>query len=125
MFYDEVFRQILETSAFSEEAVLTVKVKVGQGASAEETSSSYTLRGFFCSGSYGQDDFDKGYTLRKTVKRQSFKISLDSLPSEVNPAKLARQKLAVHGKDWTIDEVTGNESGILELSLKAKGGDRG
>lgn len=117
MFYDDVFRQITENSPFSTEATLTIKTKAVQGVS-EGSSESYALKGIFCSGTYGQDEFDKGYSVKKSVKRQSFKVSLSSLPEGVNPAKLARQKLTVNGKDWTIDDVTGNESGILEISLK-------
>lgn len=106
MFYDEAFQRITESSAFSERAVLTIG------------SIEYELSGFFCSGNYGQKDYDKGYSLAKSVKRQSFKISKDSLPPMICPKDIIRQTLTVRNVSWTIDEVTGNDSGILDLSLK-------
>lgn len=116
MFYDDVFQSILASSPFSEKGILTVTSRtVVDGQSVTETSE-YELSGFFCSGSYGQESFDKGYSVKKSVKRQSFKVSLKDLSVDVK--KLARAKLAVHGKVWTVDEVTGNQSGILELTLK-------
>ena len=107
MFYDAAFKQITESSAFSEKATLTVG------------ENSYTLYGFFCSGNYGDKEFDKGYSLRKTLRQQSFKISLASLPEGVSVADLARRPLSVRNTAFVIDEVTGNDSGILCLSLKA------
>lgn len=106
MFYDDVFRRITETGAFSQKGVVTVG------------SVEYELSGIFCSGSYGQKEYDKGYSTAKTVKRQTFKVSLSSLPAGITPKDLIRQKLTVNGEDWVIDDITGNQSGILNFSLK-------
>ena len=120
MFYDDAFRQITENSAFTETAVLTVD------------TTEYELKGFFYSGNYGEkkldndgiafrfDSEDKGYTAYKTVKRQSFQVSKDSLPVEVQD--LARQILTVRNVDYTIREVTGNDSGMIVMELVPKGG---
>lgn len=105
MFYDDVFQEITEKSAFSEEVVITV------------SSEEYKVRGMYCSGSYGQKDYDKGYSVGKTVNAQSFKISLQSLPAGVAPKDLMRQTLTLRGKSFTIRDVTGNNSGILSLDL--------
>ena len=110
MFYDEVFQRITENSPFSVEATLTV--------TSGETSSEYTLKGIFYSGNYGETKLDKGYTLMKTLKKQSFQISLSSLPEGLDAAILARQTLSVNGETWWIDEVVGNASGMLTLALK-------
>ena len=105
MFYDDAFQMITEGSAFSEEATLVI------GA------VEYTLKGFFCSGSYGQKDFDKGYTTNKTVNRQSLKISKNSLPNGVSQKDIIRQKLSIREKSFIVRDVTGNDSGILNLDL--------
>ena len=106
MFYDDVFQHITEKSPFSSEGKITVN------------ATEYTIAGIFCSGSYGQKDFDKGYSLAKSLKRQSFKISLSSLPQGVGQEDLLRNTITIDGKAWVIDEITGNQSGILNLSLK-------
>lgn len=110
MFYDDVFRRITEGSAFSEEAALTL------------SSQECTLKGFFCSGSYGDKGLDKGYTTDKTVNRQAFKVSADSLPEGAVPKDLMRQVLTIRGRKWTVRDVTGNDSGILNLDLIPSGG---
>ena len=106
MFYDDVFRRITETSPFSTEG----KVTVGE--------TEYTIGGIFCSGSYGQKEFDKGYSLAKSLKRQSLKVSLSSLPTGVTPTDLIRKTITIGGTEWVIDDITGNQSGILDFSLK-------
>lgn len=108
MFYDDAFRQITENSAFAETAILTID------------TTEYDLKGFFYSGNYGEKKLDKGYTAYKTVKRQSFQVSKDSLPVEVQD--LARQILTVRNVDYTIREVTGNDSGMIVMELVSKGG---
>lgn len=109
MFYDDAFQRITETTAFSEEATFSV------------SSEEYSVKGFFCSGSYGEKDFDKGYSVRKTVKRQSLKVSASSLPSGVTPQDLIRNTLTIRGNAYIVREITGNESGILNLDLIAGG----
>ena len=109
MFYDDAFQRITEGSAFSEEATLVIG------------SAEYAIKGFFCSGSYGQKEFDKGYTTAKTVNRQSFKISKLSLPNGVSQRDIIRQTLTVREKSFVVREVTGNDSGILNLDLVPKG----
>lgn len=106
MFYDDVFKRITETSPFSTEG----KVTVGE--------TEYVIGGILCSGSYGQKEFDKGYSLAKTLKRQSFKVSLSSLPTGVDVQDLVRKTIVIGGDSWVIDDITGNKSGILDLSLK-------
>ena len=106
MFYDDIFKDITENSPFSETATAVLK-----------DGSSLELKGFLCSGSYGEDDLSKGYTVEKTVNKQSFKISLSSLPESVSVSSLARAKLTCRGKTYTIQDVNGNESGILSLQL--------
>ena len=110
MFYDDAFQRITETTAFSEEATFSV------------ASEEYSVKGFFCSGSYGDKSLDKGYTTDKTVNRQSFKVSADSLPEGAVPKDLMRQVLTIRGKKWTVRDVTGNDSGILSLDLIPSGG---
>lgn len=106
MFYDDVFKTITESSPFSTGGVLAVG------------DVEYTVKGILCSGSYGQKEYDKGYSLAKTVDRQTFKVSLSSLPTGVVPSDLMRQTITIDGKAWVIDDITGNESGILNISLK-------
>lgn len=106
MFYDDVFRRITETSPFSSEGKVWVN------------DTEYVIGGIFCSGSYGEKEFDKGYSLRKSLKRQSFKVSLSSLPSGVTQENLLRNTITIDGRAWVVDEITGNDSGILNLSLK-------
>lgn len=106
MFYDDAFKTITESSPFSTEGVLAVG------------DVEYTVRGILCSGSYGQKEFDKGYSLAKTVNRQTFKVSLSSLPSGVSTSDLMRKTLVIDGNSWVIDNITGNESGMLNISLK-------
>ena len=105
MFYDDVFQTITETGAFSEEAKVIVDTQ------------EYVLKGIFCSGSYGTKEFDKGYSAKKTEKRQSFKLSLQSLPSAISQADLIRKTLTIRGRNFIVREVTGNDSGILNLDL--------
>lgn len=110
MFYDDAFQNILRDSAFSEEAILTIG------------EIEYQLKGFFCSGNYGEGKTDKGYTTKKTVARQSFQMSKLSLPSMLDVPSLARQKLTVRDTDYTIREVKGNDSGMLVFDLVVDGG---
>lgn len=110
MFYDDVFRRITETSSFSTEG----KVSVGE--------VEYVIGGIFCSGNYGQREYDKGYSLAKSLKRQSFKVSLSSLPPKVSVDSLIRKTIVIDGTSWVIDDITGNRSGILNLSLKEAAG---
>jgi len=111
MFYDDAFQKITENSAFSEEATFSV------------SSEEYSVKGFFCSGSYGEDRMDKGYSVKKSVKRQSFKISASSLPSGVGVTDLIRNTLTIRGKAFIVREITGNDSGILSLDLTVGGSD--
>ena len=83
MFYDDAFARITASSAFSEKAVLTI------GA------SEYNLNGFFYSGNYGEKKMDKGYSVAKTVKRQSFETAKANLPAGVEVTDLARKSLLV------------------------------
>lgn len=106
MFYDEAFRKFTESSPFSSEGKFSVN------------DTEYVIGGIFCSGSYGEKEFDKGYSLRKTLMRQSFKVSLSSLPAGVTQENLLRNSITIDGKTWIIDEITGNASGILNLVLK-------
>lgn len=110
MFYDDVFRRITESSAFSVEGRLVV--------TNGDTSSEHVLHGIFCSGNYGEAEYDKGYSLKKTVKRQTFRVSKSSLPSGIAAKDLLRNRITVEGKDWVVDDVLGNDSGILTLVLK-------
>lgn len=105
MFYDDVFKTITEVSAFSETAILTID------------GVEFRLKGFFCSGNYGQRDLDKGYTTRKTVKRQSFQMAKGSVPCTLDPAEMVRQTINVRDTDFTVREVTGNDSGMIVLDL--------
>ena len=107
MFYNDRFASILETSPFSTTGVVSL-----------EGGDAINLHGIFCSGSYGQKEYGKGYTVMKTEKRQSFKVALDGLPEGVAPSDLIRRPMSVDGRNWVIDDITGNESGILSLSLK-------
>lgn len=111
MFYDDVFQRITETSPFSEKGTLTVTL--------ENVTTEYEISGIFCSGNYGEKELDKGYSLKKSIKRQSFKVSKSSIPTGLTQSNLARQKLTLGSRTWNIDEVIGNDSGILELMLKA------
>ena len=106
MFYDDVFKRITEASPFSTEGTFTVN------------STEYKIGGIFCSGNYGQKEYDKGYSLAKSVKRQSFKVSLSSLPTGVGVSDLIRQTITINGQNWIINDITGNQSGILEFLLK-------
>lgn len=107
MFYDDVFADILADGPFSTEGKLTVD------------QTQYTVKGIFCSGNYGSKEYDKGYTTKKTEKRQSFKISKLSIPSGLAVGDLLRQPLTIDGKSWIVNEITGNDSGVYELVLKA------
>lgn len=107
MFYNDQFASIMENSPFTTSGVVAI---------SEE--SMPTIYGFFCSGSYGQKEYGKGYAVKKTEKRQSFKVALKSLPEGVTPKDLIRKPILIDGTSWVIDDVTGNESGILSLSLK-------
>lgn len=106
MFYDDVFKTITESSPFSTEGKVSVN------------NTEYTIKGILCSGSYGQKEYDKGYSLAKTVDRQSLKVSLSSLPSGVAPSDLMRKTITIDGKAWVVDNITGNQSGILNITLK-------
>ena len=107
MFYNDQFAGILENSPFSTTGVVS---REGDGV--------VNLHGFFCSGSYGQKEYGKGYATKKTEKRQSFKIALDGLPEGVVVSDLIRRPMLIDGRNWIIDDITGNDSGILSLSLK-------
>jgi hypothetical protein len=109
MSYDEVFRKFTESSPFSSVGKFSVN------------DTEYTIGGIFCSGNYGEQDYDRGYTTKKTEPRQSFKISLQSLPTGVASSDLVRQKLTVNGKNWIVRDVVGNDSGILSLDLVPMG----
>ena len=110
MFYDDVFQSIMEGSAFSQEGTLTIG------------SDEYKIKGFFCSGNYGTENLDKGYTTKKSEKRQSFKMSLQSLPSGVAVSDVIRKQFSVNGKNWIVRDAVGNDSGILCLDLVSAGG---
>ena len=107
MFYDEIFTGILEDGPFSQTANLVIE------------NQEYLIKGIFCSGNYGMKEYDKGYTTKKTEKRQSFKISKLSIPSGLAVGDLLRQPLTIDGKNWIVNEITGNDSGVYELVLKA------
>lgn len=106
MFYDDVFQKITETGPFSVEGVMVIN------------SCEYTIKGILCSGSYGQEEYDKGYSLKKTVKRQTFKVSRGSIPCSIDLKDLMRQTITIDGVDWIVDDITGNDSGMLSISLK-------
>ena len=110
MFYDDAFARITASSAFSEKAVLTIG------------TNEYDLYGFFYSGNYGEKKMDKGYSVAKTVKRQSFETAKANLPTGVEVTDLARKSLLVRGVDFTIREVVGNDSGMLVMDLVPTGG---
>lgn len=108
MFYDDVFKLIIEDSAFSEVATLTIG------------ENSFELKGFFCSGNYGEVDFLKGYASSKTKKMQSFQVSKQSLPVGIEASMLMRKTLSIHDENWVINDIVGNDSGILKLQLAYK-----
>lgn len=103
-FADSQFEKILAFSPFST-----------AGKIALEDGTELAVKGFFCSGSYGVKEYDKGYSKAKTEKGQSFKVALASIPEGTD---LLRKKMCIDGKYWVIDEVVGNQSGILNLVLK-------
>ena len=103
-FADSQFEKILTFSPFSTHGVVTL-----------DDDSELTINGFFCSGSYGMKELDKGYSKPKTEKGQSFKTALSFIPEGID---VLRKKILVEGKNWIIDEVVGNQSGILNLVLK-------
>ena len=103
-FADSQFDKVLAFSPFSTRAVVTL-----------DDQTELAIAGFFCSGSYGTKEYDKGYSTAKTKKGQSFKVGLSSIPVGTD---LLRKKILVEGKNWIIDEVVGNQSGILNLVLK-------
>ena len=103
-FADSQFDKVLAFSPFSTRAVVTL-----------DDQTELTIAGFFCSGSYGVKEYDKGYSKAKTEKGQSFKVALASIPEGTD---LLRKKMCIDGKYWVIDEVVGNQSGILNLVLK-------
>lgn len=113
MFCDDAFKEILEDSPFSTEAVVSLEGDDG-------SSFPIGLKGMFFSGSYGEDDLSKGYTTDKTVERQFFRVSLLSLPEGVEPKGLNRRTVTIDGLSYTVVGVDGNRSGILTLVL-AKG----
>ena len=104
---DSQWKNLMENGSWSEKATLTVG------------ENTYSLHGIFFSGNYGQKDFDKGYSIRKPEMRQSFRIALSSLPEGVAVKDLVRASLSVRGNTWTVRQVTGNESGTLNLELVA------
>lgn len=110
MFYDDAFAHVFEDSAFTEKAVLTIG------------PVEYELKGFFYSGNYGEKKLDKGYTIDKTVKRQTFQMAKGSLPCMLDETSLTRQKLKVRDIDFEIREVKGNDSGVLVFDLVPAGG---
>lgn len=103
-FADSQFEKVLALSPFSQ----TGRIDLGNG-------TRLAVMGFFCSGSYGSKEYDKGYSTAKTKKGQSFKVALSSIPDGV---ELLRKKILIDEKWWVIDDVTGNQSGILCLVLK-------
>ena len=126
MFYDEAFRRITEGSAFSQKADIALgplpvqwqgEDVIWKGDEVVYESGHLYLHGIFCSGNYGQKDYDKGYTTKKDEARQSFKISKSSLPTMITPSDLIRKTLVVNSRAWVIRAVTGNDSGILNLEL--------
>lgn len=125
MFYDDVFKAFMEGSPFSQTATLICPdalywdSTIGRWAARSETgeTEAYELKGIFCSGNYGTEDYDKGYTTKKSEKRQSFQIALGSLPDGLDAKALVRQTLIVDGETYRIRDVTGNKSGILVLEL--------
>ena len=116
MFCDDAFKEIFEDSPFSTEAVVALEGDDG-------SSSPIGLKGMLFSGSYGEEDFSKGYAVDKTVDRQFFRISLGSLPDGVEPKALTKRTASIDGIDYTVERITGNRSGVLTLVL-AKGAKR-
>lgn len=126
MFYDEAFQRITEGSAFSQKADIALgplsvlwqgEDVLWKNNEVVYESGHLYLHGIFCSGNYGQKDYDKGYSVGKSEARQSFKISKSSLPAMITPSDLIRKTLVVNSRAWTIRAVTGNDSGILNLEL--------
>jgi len=103
-FADSQFEKVLAFSPFSTHGVITL-----------DDDSELTINGFFCSGNYGMKELDKGYTKPKTEKGQSFKTALAFIPEGTD---VLRKKMVVDGKYFIIDEIVGNQSGILNLVLK-------
>ena len=106
MFYDDAFKEITEHSPFSTEGKIALDNK------------ECIIRGMFCAGAYGEVEADKGYTLRKTEKRQSFKVSQKSLPSIWKLSDYMRKVITIDGKAWMISNIVGNDSGIVAFELK-------
>ena len=67
-------------------------------------------------------DSERGEIREVNFNRQSFKVSADSLPEGAVPKDLMRQVLTIRGRRWTVRDVTGNDSGILNLDLIPSGG---
>ena len=105
MFYDGQWAGILSSSPFSEKATVTID------------EVQYTLSGIFYSGTYGERS-EVRYAREKAVLKQSFQLSLHSLPEGFDWKRLQRAVIVLRGKGFVVSNVYGNESGILNLELK-------
>lgn len=110
---DKHWSKIFNTShLFKDEAVVEL-----------ETGTSFTLNGFFCSGTYGIRS-EATYVREKAIVKHSLQCATADLPCPVT--ELSKAVLTIDGATYQVRRVMGGKSGVTVLELtefKKKGED--
>lgn len=104
------WNKIMETSIFTEDAILTLK----------EENEGHVIKGIFCSGTYEDSKPTSGRTVRsRYVQGDYFVVALSTLPSSIiKPHTELREALLKRGDDlYKVKEIIGKDGGSITLEL--------
>lgn len=101
--------KIMETSIFTEEAILTLKGK----------SEKYIIKGIFSSGTYDDEKPTNGRSVRsRYVQGDYFALALSTLPENIKPyTELREALLEYRDETYKVKDIIGKDGGAITLSL--------
>lgn len=105
MFYDSVFKQIYDTSPFSEEVSFLFKDR------------TYSAKAIFFSGTYGQEA-EANYKREVTVIKQSLSIPEISFPAEIPLKQFKEVKVSIRNELYSVVDLKSNGTGLIKMELK-------
>lgn len=103
------WNKIMETSIFTEEAILTLKGK----------SEEYVIKGIFSSGTYEDEKPTNGRSVRsRYVQGDYFQVALSTLPKGIKPHTELREALLKYKDEmYKVKDIIGKNGGTITLEL--------
>lgn len=101
--YDKQFQLIFNKSQFSNEAEISI-----------DDETVFVVRGFYCSGTYGERS-EARYIRERKILKDSFHCAKADVPYQLKD--LVKKTLVIEGRIYQIDRIYGNESGVLTFEL--------